>query len=908
MDMKEIWTIDCDALFQNYKNFCTWHQGSAFGGLVFGRCTSREIFLVLFVSADILNAATVKFLTSSLSADLELVGNLLIEGEDTHLMGDGFILKTSKEVLDRGDITSFLVCNEMLKFAQKKADGISIRVKDYIEFTAFYSLTRNTNDDTEDQKMVPIVRITKEGLRRRVHGLVYVMINGLKKQMGDLERVRAEVIRLEAALQEAIADKHAAAEVGLGILKEKEALEVKLLHLQDQYESAKQEVEQAKQTLAEFRSQHKAVTRSELENEQTLLEESSAKERLLTERIGILEANLRTAEQELERSRSELERLHAEHSSASDTGAALEEERRRLKAELKEIKDREQRMQTDYYELEEENIALQKTACSICLIRNVANLRGAQVEFESLKIDCSRYAEEIYMLNTVVEESQLLKSIAEKQVEEALLMAQQEREQRLAMKKELEAAKNAEHLNSLTDMLMGLERLGEEPPQTQAANDLFSELQGNMDEKIRELEAARDGLEEQVKDREKAAVELIVSMMGKLNINFAGDLDYKHARQQKDVVLERLDHLLKGGQTEANADKRALAQRADIRTLLLLAGEKSALLAAFQDTVIQMSDQLYQFYHQMVQNQGLPTDKSIVNKLRQLAKENAEDLPKVSLSDEGVESGTETDGGGGKAIPLNSDRVMLAPSFIREVEPKLTSCKVCDVASESDMRQRILTGVLNGSAMSQTSDSLKRLLVSVKRTAEQALNQAVAVEELEADQRNCDEEKRTLNQLLRLAIQQKLALTQRLEDVEVDRDRQVMKQSGSKRQGQPRGEMYQTRAVRYPPTSSGADIYSPVDGWAPTRWQVVNNVSYLVNPALPFLGYTLDPDDLSIVAELCSVVDYYIESESVEHAIAEMYRQLGVVHAPTFFVGIELVVFFIFIPIILFFYPHLYIT
>ncbi|VDK84848.1 unnamed protein product [Cylicostephanus goldi] len=130
----------------------------------------------------------------------------------------------------------------------------------------------------------------------------------------------------------------------------------------------------------------------------------------------------------------------------------------------------------EYTELEEENIALQKT---------VANLRGAQVEFESLKIDCTKYADEIYMLNAAIEESQLLKNIAEKQVEEALLAAQQEREQRLAMKKELDAVKNAEHLSSLTDMLMGLERLGEEPVPAQPSNDLFSELQGSTDEKVR---------------------------------------------------------------------------------------------------------------------------------------------------------------------------------------------------------------------------------------------------------------------------------------------------------------------------------------------------------------------------------------------------------------------------------------
>ncbi|WKX93101.1 hypothetical protein Q1695_010825 [Nippostrongylus brasiliensis] len=707
--------------------------------------------------------------------------------------------------------------------------------------------------------------------------------------MGDLEKVRAEVIRLEAALQEAIADKHKAAEVGLSILQEKEALEVKVAQLQTQYDAAKIEVDQANQMLAEFRSQHKAAHRSELENEMSLLEESSAKESRLTERITMLETSLRSTEQELARCQSEMERLRAAHSSASDTGAALEEERRRLKAELKETKEREQRLMGEYTELEEENIALQKT---------VANLRGAQVEFESLKIDCTRYADEIYMLNAAIEESQLLKNIAEKQVEEALLAAQQEREQRLAMKKELDAVKNAEHLSSLTDMLMGLERLGEEPVPEQPQNDLFSELQGSADEKLRELEASRDGLQEEVKDREKAAIEVISSIMAKLNISYSGELDFRHVRQQKDVVLDKLDHLLKDGVVDSSADKRDHDQRADIRTLLLFAGEKAAQLAAAQDTMIQVSDQLFQFYTQMVQNQGQNTEKSvieIVNKLRQLARENAEDLPKVSLVDEGVESGTETDTSSSKAIPLNSDRAVLAPSFIREIDPRLTSCKISEVVSESDLRQRILT---DGSPLSQTSDSLKKLLSTVKRTAEQALNQAIAaggaetddilmqnmklrsllstkrdqistlrtvlksnkltaesalaslrdkyeadkkahqensermrrelkqlkedaatfashramftarceelqaqVEELEADQRNSEEEKKTLNQLLRLAIQQKLNLTQRLEDVEVDRDRQALRQGGSKRQGGPSrsGDSgFQPRVVRYP--------------------------------------------------------------------------------------------------------------
>ncbi|KHJ83096.1 hypothetical protein OESDEN_17207, partial [Oesophagostomum dentatum] len=60
----------------------------------------------------------------------------------------------------------------------------------------------------------------------------------------------------------------------------------------------------------------------------------------------------------------------------------------------------------------------------------------------------------------------------------------------------------------------------------------------------------------------------------------------------------------------------------------------------------------------------------------------------------------------------------------------LTSCKITDVVSESDLRQRVLT---DGSPLSQTSDSLKKLLTTVKRTAEQALNQAIAAGGAETD-------------------------------------------------------------------------------------------------------------------------------------------------------------------------------
>lgn len=82
--------------------------------------------------------------------------------------------------------------------------------------------------------------------------------------------------------------------------------------------------------------------------------------------------------------------------------------------------------------------------------------------------------------------------------------------------------------------------------------------------------------------------------------------------------------------------------------------------------------------------------------------------------------------------------------------------------------------------------------------------------------RAAEQEKRTLNQLLRMAIQQKLGLMQRLEEVEMDRSsrqhlnldasRHAPKRPNSHQQQHQQRESTFTRAVRYP--SSTANISS----------------------------------------------------------------------------------------------------
>lgn len=719
----------------------------------------------------------------------------------------------------------------------------------------------------------------------------------------ELERLRNEHESLSQQFQQTTEQLQTAAMAGLNLIREKEDLEKKLKDMQSDLDWTRAEVEKANQTLAEYRSQHQRTTRSELENEESLLEESSAKEEEYLQRIAKLEADLKKKEQELAEKKEELDRITKKHTEGIDSGAALEDERRKLRGELKETKEREQRLMGEYSELEEENIGLQKT---------VANLRGSQVDYESMKIDNNRLEENIEMMKQANEESEVLRLIAEKQLEEALLTAQQERDQRLAMKRELEQMRNAEHISSLNDMLYGLERLGEDgelPPPQPGASDLFSELQGSSDVKVRELEAAKDGLHEEMKSKEKLFIEFVTALGDSLNIHRpTNELDYMHARQQKDVILEKIQNIARDTDRheKEGEERRSGIVKSDLRCLMLFAGEKNAQLAAAQDAMIQASDQLYQFYHQMTQNQGISTEKSvqeIVKKLRQLARDNAEDVPRVSLAEEGVESGTETDINASKSIPLNSDRLVIAPSFAKEIEKKLASVKVRDVLSDADMRQRILT---EGNPISETTDSLKKMLQVVKRTSEQAFNQAVMasgaenevelqnvklrsllstkrdqistlrtvlksnkltaesalssmrekfesekkmqmditekmrrelkqlkedaatfashramftargeelkskVEELSAELRANEEEKKTLNQLLRLAIQQKLSLTQRLEDVEVDRDRQAFKRTSTKA---PTRETYQPpKAVRYPSNNQSSAPSAPPGG------------------------------------------------------------------------------------------------
>jgi len=255
-----------------------------------------------------------------------------------------------------------------------------------------------------------------------------------------IDELNQELNRLQSELAEVTQERVQAAEYGLAVLEEKSNLELRYEELENLYETAKHDLECAKENLKQVQQTHKKANQVGIHAEESLLAESATREAQLLDTITELEAELKHARNEVERHLSESERVGTLNQDISQKIEQLENERKQMKKELKELKFRESRNLSDYSELEEENISLQKA---------VLQLKQNQVDFEAMKYENKRYKEETEELNAELDELAKLKNIVEKNLEEALNSLQQEREQKHALKKELDQRLTNESMYNL---------------------------------------------------------------------------------------------------------------------------------------------------------------------------------------------------------------------------------------------------------------------------------------------------------------------------------------------------------------------------------------------------------------------------------------------------------------------------
>ncbi|XP_034444432.1 protein bicaudal D homolog 1 isoform X10 [Hippoglossus hippoglossus] len=256
----------------------------------------------------------------------------------------------------------------------------------------------------------------------------------------SVDQYRAEVQRLTQELAEANREKIRAAECGLVVLEENQALKHKYAELETEQETLRKELEQLQEAFGQAYTNQRKVAEDGETNEETLLQESASKEAYYTGRVLELKMEVTLSRSVASNAQAENERLNALVHELRESNETLELQRSRMREEIKEYKFRETRLLQDYTELEEENITLQKL---------VSTLKQNQVEYEGLKHEIKVLEEETVLLNSQLEDALRLKDISEGQLEEALDALKSEREQKNNLRKEL-----AHHL-SLSDSVYG---------------------------------------------------------------------------------------------------------------------------------------------------------------------------------------------------------------------------------------------------------------------------------------------------------------------------------------------------------------------------------------------------------------------------------------------------------------------
>ncbi|KAJ8717733.1 hypothetical protein PYW07_005663 [Mythimna separata] len=723
----------------------------------------------------------------------------------------------------------------------------------------------------------------------------------------SIAELKAEIERLGRELDQASSEKIQSAQLGLVLLEEKSSLQQRCDELESLYENTKHDLEITQEALMKLDTTQKVTTRSGIEQENALLNESAAMESSLTLQILELESESKQLRHELDRVVSERDRLLAESSELGHDKVSRESERAALRAELREARQREQRLLVDIGDLEDENISLQK---------QVSALRSSQVEFEGLKHEVRQLREEAENARAMAEETAALRRIAERQLAEALEALQAEREAKFAAKKELDAHLSREAAYNITNLAYSIRGMPEdgtedegEPGGSSSAElasamgdhhaDLFSEVHlheiSRLEKQLEQAHNENSQLQASMRsaqvtaESESAAAALLragltraasrVTALHALHSDCAPLDDEKvesggvSARAAKWLTWWRvsggelsglaalLGELAAGALPSdatpasaaalqraalaqladrvAEAEVRCAALQADADLLRTLAGGAGRALATAGPALLSAAETLAQIYHHVCAVNGTQPERVLLEHAGQNDVTGAEgrgaEAEALALA-AGELEGLRAAGGVARSADTLLDQLThLRRALDTALDSRNRHQPVMDTeergAEVVELQEQVIKLKSLLSTKREQIATLRTVLKSNKNTAEVALanlkskyetekiivtetmlklrnelrllkedaatfsslramfaarceEYVTQVDELTQALSGAEEEKKTLNQLLRLAVQQKLALTQRLEELEVDREmrtRRVPKAGGPAR-------------------------------------------------------------------------------------------------------------------------------
>ncbi|XP_067399281.1 protein bicaudal D homolog 2-like isoform X2 [Emydura macquarii macquarii] len=631
----------------------------------------------------------------------------------------------------------------------------------------------------------------------------------------DPAQLQAEVGRLAAELQEATQEKVQAAQYGLAVLEENGELKQRCAELEGQLDGLRTELAQMKEALAECHSTHKRAAVAGENREESLMREAAAKEAQMAAHLEEQQGELRQLRYQLSNVGAESDRRGTALQDLHQECKALEAERGQLREELKQQKSRELRQLQDCAELEEENISLQK---------QVSVLKSSQVEFEALKHELRHREEEAALAGAQREELERLRELAERQLEEALETLAVEREQRRELRRELVACTGGRP-GSLASLQAGLEELSQDEeldsgfangsasaggfgeqastprahPAPGLVADLFSELHlaetCKLQEQLLQVDQERASLAAEVQEARR---------------QLASTREALTEQQQRNGLLGQ--HQVRPASPEP---QRVAQLEGQLRASQKLVAELQAQLAQAQEELLGLTEEVAALYHQVCAWRGLTPRRVVLDYYRDghsarrhLGKREPAVGPGGDQSPEeplhvsslaavlreqlghlqGVLSSwrQRPPGQGLPAAELEQGKETLAEEVVKlrsllstkreQIATLRTLLKANKQTAEVALSK--LKGQCEGekALVSGTMLKLRHELKALKEDAAtfSSLRAMFAsrcdqyVSQLEEMQRQlalAEDEKKTLSSLLRMAIQQKLALTQRLESL-----------------------------------------------------------------------------------------------------------------------------------------------
>ncbi|XP_069769310.1 protein bicaudal D homolog 2-like isoform X2 [Narcine bancroftii] len=570
----------------------------------------------------------------------------------------------------------------------------------------------------------------------------------------EIAALRAEVERLGAELAETSEQKVRAAQYGLAVLEEKQGLALRHAELEQEHETAVRELERLKEAFSEVCNIQKKVAADGENREEVLVKEAASREGELAGRLCQLQAESRQVQLSLAQLTSENERLALTVQELGERCKALELERADLREEVKERRSRESEMLQECAELEEENLQLQKA---------VSALRERQVEFEGLKHELRQREEAIEELEERLEEAARLKAESEREAEEALESLGTERARRGELWGQLLDDCGSSNPGACPEQDSGCQ-LDAPGRKAWPVSDLLTELSRSETHRLRQQL-------EMVEQEKATLLAEVQDLQRRLETSSRGALppeeDEEEEKHQEDVPGSR-----NGARSPPAPESPEFGGRESPR---------------LEEELTSLSQELSVLYHRLCLRAGLeprgpsprarpdaPGALALCGVLRgQLGRlrEAAERWGAAAKARRGAE--VEDEGLQAEVLKLRS-LLSTKREQIATLRTVLRANKQTAEVAMSNLKNKCsVERAVVSDTMTRLRQELKTLkedaatFSSVRALFASRCDQYVAqLEEMQQQLTAAEDEKRTLNSLLRMAIEQKLALTRRLEGKE----------------------------------------------------------------------------------------------------------------------------------------------